>query len=90
MFCKYCGTELSDGIVFCGRCGKNINVNMVTGEVKSSNNFAYKFLQKWCKNNDIEDCEAILLNSGLITEYRGFRQEYKRLLIKEIIEKVRK
>ena len=62
----------------------------VTSEVESSNNFAYKFLHKWCKNNDIEDCEAILLNSGIITEECGFGQEYKGLLIKEIVEKVRK
>lgn len=43
MFCKYCGKEIPDGVVFCSRCGKQIAVqNSKKSETENKSNSELK------------------------------------------------
>ena len=58
MFCKYCGAELTDGSVFCSKCGKKIL--SIEENTESENN-----QEKKVNNEDSEKIKSTLLAVGV-------------------------
>lgn len=56
MFCKYCGAEIDDNSLFCLKCGKKLNSNIIITNENAKekvliNNSQEKQIQKSNKDN---------------------------------------
>lgn len=79
MFCQYCGSEMRDGDIFCGNCGKSvteqsndINVHQdQRNNMEQRNNMDYQKTMDYQRNTAVQKNAATKQNMFLINVILG-------------------